>query len=254
MQEDNNLNPMLVLISRKTNRIYYYMINSDSDYHCKEGVIKKEDLLNTDTNTVYSNLSREFLKFKASESDYAQKIKRGPQIITSKDLGYIIARTRVNKNSKIVEAGGGSGGATMFFASIVNSVHTYEIVEDHFNIIKYNLNKHNINNVNLTLGDLSEHIENESDIDLLFLDMPEPKLILEKNLNSIKNGKFIVCYLPSISQIINLYSHILSRDDLYLEEVSEVSIRNWKITNKISRPEHKKEIDHTAFLVFIRKV
>jgi len=244
---------MIVLISKKTQRVYYYSVGS-GDYHCKEGFIKEEDIINNDINIVYSNLEREFFKFPASNYDFSLKIRRGPQIITSKDLGYIIARTRINKNSKIVEAGGGSGGATTFFASLVKQVNTYEIVESHYKIIEYNLKKLDINNVKLTLGDLGDYIADEKDVDLLFLDMPEPVSILKKDLSGIKKGSFIVCYLPSISQIIDLYSYLVTNSNLYLEEVTEVILRHWKLNSRVSRPENRKEIDFTAFLVFIRKI
>ncbi len=244
---------MIVLISRKSNRVYYYNVGT-GDYHCKEGFLKEEDLMDVNLSSIRSNLDVEFIKFPASNYDYSNKIRRGPQIITNKDLGYIIARTRINKNSVIVEAGGGSGGATIFFASIVKEVRTYEIVENHYNIIKSNLTKLNIDNVKLIHGDLKENIGSESNFDLLFLDMPDPKIILEEDLDGLKKGHYIVSYLPSISQIIDLFNFIREREDLYLEEVSEVILRYWKVNSKISRPEHRKEIDHTAFLVFIRKI
>jgi len=251
MNLNNNKSKIKILISKKTGKTYYSDILKD--FHCKEGFIKKEDL-SSNERIIYSNINREFLMFEASNYDYALKIKRGPQIILPKDLGYIISRTRVNKEFKIVEAGGGSGGATSFFAGIAKKVHTYEIIKENYELIKKNLEYLKIKNVKLTKGDLTEHIEKEKDIDLLFLDMPDPKIILEKNLSGIKNGHYIVCYLPSISQISDLVNFIESVEYLYFEEISEIILRHWKINSRISRPEHRKEIDHTAFLVFIRKI
>ena len=222
------------------------------NYHCKERTIEEKDLVDENKNIVYSNLNREFLKFPASNYDYSKKIKKGPQIIISKDLGYIIARTRIDKNSKIVEAGGGSGGATLFFSSIVKKVHTYEIDEKNFKLIEKNLKDRNIKNVKLIFGVIIHYIEKEKNIDMLFLDLPEPSKVLEKNLNGVKKGSFIVSYLPSISQIIELSEFISRKDNLYIEEISEIILRNWKVNSKIARPENKKMIDHTAFLVFIR--
>lgn len=242
---------MKVLISKKTNRRYYY--NEDSDYHCKEGVILEKDL-KSDIKTVFSNLNREFNVFQANNFDLIQKMKRGPQIITNKDLGYIIARTRVNKNSKIVEAGSGSGGATTFFASIVKEVSSYDIVNDHLKITKKNVDNLKLDNVKLTLGDLKDYIKDEKDVDLLFLDMPEPSVVLNEDITGIKDSGYIVCYLPSISQVSVLSDLVSHREDLFLEEVVETNLRYWKVWGRISRPEFRKEIDHTAFLIFIRKI
>jgi len=243
---------MKVLISKKTGIFYNY--NTKDDFHCKEGSILKDEL-NSDKTLVITNTNKEFLVFNANNYDKKQKIKRGPQIILAKDLGYIISRTGVTKDSFIVEAGGGSGAATIFFSQIAKKVHTYEIVEDHFKLIERNLKFMEIENAKITLGDLADYIEIEKEIDLLFLDMPEPLNILQKNLLGVKSGSYIVCYVPSISQI-QLISEFVSKheNEFYLEEITEVILRHWKVTGKISRPEHRKEIDHTAFLVFIRKI
>lgn len=243
---------MKVLISKKTGSYYY--INPENDYHCKEGIISKEDL-NSQKKIVKSHTEREFLLFDANFIDLKKKkMKRGPQIITEKDLGYILARSGIGKNSYVVEAGGGSGGATLFFANIVKNIHTYEIREEHCDIINKNIESFGFDNVKVTNADLATEIDNEKDIDMLFLDMPEPNMILEKELNSVKSGAFIVCYVPSISQIQEITKLVGERVDLYLEEITEVILRHWRVWEKVSRPEHRKEIDHTAFLVFIRKI
>lgn len=242
---------MKVLISKKTGR--KYLCDPSKDFHCKEGIIKKEDLESSNL-SVYSHLRKEFLLTDANEYDYSLNLKRGPQILTNKDLGYILARTGIGRESRIVEAGGGSGAASIFFSKYSKEVSTYEIREEHIKIIEKNLDKHSSNNVSLTLGDLSEHIEKESSFDLLFLDLPDPNQILEKNLHGLKKGKYIVCYLPSITQISHLCELIETKDTLYLEEICEVNLREWKVWKKIARPHHRKEIDHTAFLVFIRKL
>lgn len=241
---------MKVLVNKKTGHIYYY--KGPGDYHCKEGIIKEEDI-NT-KNLVISTLRKEFYVFEANKFDYYNKIKRGPQILIPKDIGYIIARTGIDKNSVVVEAGGGSGGITSYFSRICKEVHTYELEEANCKIIEKNIEYLGLDNVNLINGNLKDYIVKEENVDLLFLDMPNPIEVLEENVRCVKLGCYIVCYLPSISQISELDKWIYENisDSLYIEEISEVSVRNWKVKGFISRPEHKKEIDHTAFLVFIR--
>jgi tRNA (adenine57-N1/adenine58-N1)-methyltransferase len=243
---------MKVLISKKTGNYYYY--KTKGDFHCKEGYIKEEEL-NSDKSRIFTeNTKREFISFEANSYDLTKKFKRGPQIITAKDLGYIVARSRINKESFIVEAGGGSGAATTFFSGIAKKVHCYEIKEEHCKIIEKNLEFTKSSNVELFCNNLADKIENEKDVDLLFLDMPNPCEVLEKDLSAVKLGRYIVCYVPSISQIQEITKLISEREDLYLEEISEVILRHWRVWERVARPEHRKEIDHTAFLVFIRKV
>lgn len=245
---------MKVLISKKTGIFYYLNENLNSDFHCKEGFIKKEDLL-SNKKILISNTNREFLFFKANYYDFVKKYKRGPQIITEKDLGYIIARSGISKDSFVVEAGSGSGAGTIFFARFVNKVHSYELKEENIKIVQKNLDFVNLDNVILKNANLKDFIEKEEEnIDLLFLDMPNPDEVLNKNLSKVKKGGFIVCYLPSIFQVQKITKIISLREDLYLEEISEINLRLWRVWEKVCRPEFKKEIDHSAFLVFIRCV
>jgi tRNA (adenine57-N1/adenine58-N1)-methyltransferase len=243
---------MKVLISKKTGTYGYY--NEQGDYHCKEGFIKEKELKSGKSRVMTDNTKREFIVFDANNYDISKRFKRGPQLITSKDLGYIMSRCYIGKNDFIVEAGSGSGAATAFFANIAKKVHSYEIIADHLKIAKRNVEIMGYKNVEFFHKDLAENIENEKDIDMLFLDMPNPIPVLEKDLSGIKMGKYIVCYLPSISQIQEVTTLISQREDLYLEEISEIILRHWRVWERISRPDHRKEIDHTAFLVFIRKV
>ncbi len=244
---------MKVLVSKKTGNTYY--TPGKEDYHCKEGILSYDDI-HSGKPLIYSHLNKEFIVFNATNYDIAQKYKRGPQLVTPKDLGYVISRTFVDKKSRILEAGGGSGAATCFFGKLMDHVTTFELRDDHIRIIEKNLKLQGVDNVDLKKGDLAEHIEEmESEsYDMVFLDMPNPHLILEKNLNCLKKGHFIVCYVPSITQIMEIVNTIKEREDYYLEEVSEIIKREWKVWGQVARPQHRKENDHTAFLVFLRKI
>ena len=244
---------MKVLISKKTGNTYY--TQGKEDYHCKEGIISKEDM-DSGESIVYSHLGKEFLVFNGTNYDIAQKYKRGPQLVNPKDLGYILSRTFVDKESSVLEAGGGSGAATCFFAKLLNKVYSFEEKEENIKIINKNLALQNVENVELKQGDINQHIEEfeKNTLDLVFLDLPNPQQILEKNLDCLKNGHYIVCYLPSITQILDVVEIIKDREEYYLEEVSEIIKREWKTWGRVARPLHRKENDHTAFLMFIRKI
>ena len=142
------------------------------------------------------------------------------------------------------------------FAGIVDKVRSFEVRDDHIKVAQGNLDMMKLTNVVLENADINEQIEKEEkeSIDLLFLDMPDCHTVLEKNLYALKSGAFIVCYVPSISQIQEITKVISQLESLYLEEISEVILRHWRVWEKVARPNHRKEIDHTAFLVFIRKI
>ena len=245
---------MKVLVSKKTHN-YYYIRDLNQDYHCKEGIITKDDL-NSNKQIIYSSKEREFVKFDANRYDYLQKMKRIAQVIIPKDFGYIAARTAMNKDMSIIEAGSGSGFSGVFFSGICKKLMTFERNEDHFNQSQKNLEKYGFSNVEIRNDDLSEVFEKEEVdeiADIIMLDLPEPVRVIEHVTPKIlKNGGFIVCYLPSIMQVDELMKYCATGEKFFIEEVSETTIREWKVSAQSVRPQHHKECDFTAFLVFIR--
>jgi tRNA (adenine57-N1/adenine58-N1)-methyltransferase len=246
---------MLTAQSLKTKR-WYYIKNPEQEYHCKEGILSTHDL-NSNKSLVESSKGVEFQLFTSQRCDYLQKMKRSAQIILPKDLGYIAAKIGMNREDVVLEAGSGSGFATTFFSGICERVITFERVEHHFECTQKNVEQHGFSNVEIHNTDISEylsHSELSKKANILFLDLPEPVEVLKSLQPShLINGGHIVCYLPSTRQVDELIDFCEGLKDTFLiDEISESQIRNWRVNNKTNRPEHHKECDFTAFLVFLR--
>ena len=78
----------------------------DKDLHTEYGYIKYKQMK---PGVVRTNTGKEFKVFDAQFVDRFKRLKRGAQIITLKDAGVIITECGLGKESKVVEAGGGSG-------------------------------------------------------------------------------------------------------------------------------------------------
>ncbi len=245
---------MKVLVSKKTHN-YYYIKELNQDYHCKEGIITKEDL-NSDKTLIKSHKGREFAMFNGNHYDYLQKMKRVAQVIIPKDFGYIASRTGMSSKTKLIEAGTGSGFSGIFFSGIVEKLYTYERHPNHFEQAQKNLEKYGFDNFEILNKELVEVLENKGvpeKCNMMFLDMPEPIQVLESlQEGTLENGSFIVCYLPSIIQVDELMKFCATGEKYFVCEVSETQIREWKVSERSVRPQHHKDCDFTAFLVFIR--
>ncbi|MFT4244349.1 MAG: methyltransferase domain-containing protein [Candidatus Woesearchaeota archaeon] len=247
---------MKVAISKKTNN-WYYIKNLEQEYHCKEGILSIEDL-KSDMCSITSTKGVEFTIFNASHYDYVQKMKRSAQIIIPKDLGYIASRTSMNKETILLEAGSGSGFATTFFSGICKEVVTFERVESHYECAKKNIELRGFSNVRIELNDISQVLQEQNSnlpqFTTIFLDLPEPiKVLTNISSKHLVNGGHIVCYLPSTRQVDELVEFCSHKESSYfVEEISESQIRNWRVNSKTNRPQHHKECDFTAFLVFLR--
>lgn len=249
---------MIIAVSKKTNN-YYYIKNTQQDYHCKEGIISFDDL-NSKKSQVTSSKGVEFITFQGTHYDRIQKMKRSAQIIIPKDLGYIAARTAMNKTTTLLEAGSGSGFATIFFSGICKEIYTFERLDHHFECAKKNIENEGFNNVHIEQKDIIDVLQTPSSnmpqFDIIFLDLPEPVQVLKNTTcKNIVNGGHIVCYLPSTRQVDELVEFCSEENSkFFVEEVAESQIRKWRVNSKSNRPEHHKECDFTAFLIFLRYI
>ena len=116
----------------------YYVADPTKDFHCSEGLLKKSDLKKSKVKT---NKGFEFYIFDATFADRYRRIARGPQTIPLKDIGLIIATTGLNQESKVVDAGAGSGALAIALANIAKEVHTYDINDTHLAIAQENVKK-----------------------------------------------------------------------------------------------------------------
>src|SRR3989338_4971435 len=112
-----------ILITRHGKK--FYAKDLESDVHTQYGFVKKEDIeKSNEGDLLKSNTEKEFFVFNPSFIDLYRKIKRDAQIIPLKDIGFIIAETGINRESKVLDAGSGSGALACFLAAIAKEVIT----------------------------------------------------------------------------------------------------------------------------------
>ena len=235
---------MKVLTNTKGKRFFW----KSGDLHTEDGIIKESDIRNR-SNKIKSNIEKELIKFDAKFQDQLDDLTPGPATVNAKDAGTIIAQTGINSKSKIVDAGSGSGFLAAYLANITNNVTTYEKNTGHFKLAKGNLKKL-APKVKIKNKDVSEGID-EPNLDLITLDLPDPENILKHAESSLNSGAYLVCYLPSITQVQSIIK-ASKKYNFILEKAIETIEREWVVQDRICRPKHQ-ILGHTAFLVFFRK-
>ena len=239
----------LVLV--KDNGKHLYVRNTDQDYHCQYGLVKKDDLLKIDgSGTVKTNKNVKLTAFKPLFFDTYKKIKRSPQIIPLKDIGSIIAETSINKNSLVVDAGSGSGALALFLANIAKKVVSYEIRKDFAEIAAQNSNFLKLKNITIKNKNVYEGID-EKNVDAVTLDLPEPWLALEPANKALKNGGILASYSPTVPQVSDLLASSSAKNFMHLK-TTEVIQREWEFNGRIIRPKSQ-AIGHSGFITYLRK-
>lgn len=231
----------------------FYAKDLEQDLHTQHGFVKKEDLKKAkEGDSVKSNTEKEFFVFNPSFIDMYRKIKRDAQIIPLKDIGYIVAETGINKESRILDAGAGSGALSCFLASIAKEVVTYEIREDFIEIVKKNIEFLGLKNIKIKNKNIYDEIE-EKDMDVVTLDVPEPWNAIDNCAKALKPGGFIVSYSPSIPQVADFVNTIKKNENFVYIKTIEISEREWEVEERKVRPKSQ-GIGHSGFLSFARKI
>ncbi len=232
-------------ILQRNEKQYYWV---EGDFHSNQGILKEEDIKSK--SRLESSSGKEFSAYDAKFIDNLKKIKRGPQIMSFKDIGRIIIETGINKNSTVLDCGTGSGMLTASLANIVKKVITYEKREGFLKIAKKNFENLGLKNITIKNKDIYEGID-EKNLDLITLDLEKPDLVLKHAETSLVSGGFLVVYVPTIPQIQNVLKNIT--ENLQVTKFTEILERDWKFERGIVRPENQM-LGHTGFLLFLRKV
>ena len=236
-----------VLMTREGRQ--YFVRDTSQDFYTQFGFVAKMDLKKR-SGSVKSQTGKEFFIFDPLFIDNYKKIKRGPQIITLKDLGFIIAETGIGKDSKVVDAGAGSGASCCFLAHVAKEVVSYENRKEFYDIARQNAEWLGLKNLKIRDKDVYEGIH-EKNVDLVLFDLPDPWKGVEVAARALKPGGFLVSYSPTLVQVQD-FVKAASGLFVYLK-TSEVTEREWEVDDRKLRP-RTAFLNHTGFITFCRKV
>ncbi len=220
-------------------------------FHSQYGALELKKLIGKPYGSVMKTSSEK--EFLALEPDFRDKtvisLKRGPQIIHRKDIGFIISSCGITGESKVLEAGTGSAYLTSHLASIAKEIITYEARESHYKIAKKNIETMGFKNVKLKLGEVEK--AKEKGFDVVILDLPAPDEAIPSIIRCIKNGGRLCVYSPSIEQMVRS-KKVLEENGFMMISMKEIILRGWD-TGKCIRPSTQM-LGHTGFLMFARYV
>ena len=227
-----------------------FIADSSKDLHTRHGFVKASELQAAKPGALLqSNTGKKFYVLSAGFQDLYRRIRRGPQIISPKDIAAIIAETGIGKGSTVVDAGAGSGALACFLANIVKKVVTYETRKDFAGIAEQNARRLGLKNMAVKNESIAE--VSERNVDLVCLDLPEPWNFIEPVRSALKPGGFLVSYSPHAHQVQEFVTKL---PDAFIHiRTIEVIQRNWLVDPQRLRPENTGLL-HTGFLTFARRL
>jgi tRNA (adenine57-N1/adenine58-N1)-methyltransferase len=237
-----------------SNKIYTILLCIGGQLQTHRGVVNHDDLIGKAWGSqVYSHLGSSFYLMPPALGSLLQDSRRNTQIMYPKDIGYILVNMGIGPGCLVVEAGTGSGVLTTALAWAVGPqghVVSYEVRPDMQNLARKNLEKLGLlDRVDLKLKDISLGLD-ESHVEILFLDVPNPYDMLEQVYTAMMPGGFFGCILPTSNQVSRMIS-ALHRNNFAFVDICEIMLRFYKANPNRLRPTDRM-VAHTGYLVFAR--
>jgi len=202
---------------------------------------------------IKSSSGSTFIALKPALPDLFAKAKRGPQIVTQKDAGQIVAMTGAEQGWNCLDAGGGSGFLSLFICNIVKpgTVTAYERNKEFAGKISKNARLFGLGNLKVRNKDILKGFS-EKNLDLITLDMIDAEKLIKKCFSALKHGGWLCVYSPHIEQQIKCAKEM---EKLGMEmRTIETMQREWKVdTRGFTHPRYM-QMAHTGFITVARKI
>ena len=215
------------------------------------GSFPTEILHNHELNTEFELFEKKAKIVNSVQSDLQSNLKRGPQIISPKDIAWIIYKSGISSGQTVIEAGSGSGALTLALTQAVapnGRVVTFENNSKHFKIAKRNVSMSPWSEIvdikEQELNDNTEIIPATS----IVLDLPNPEDIISWAQKSLRIGGFLISYLPTVNQVQKLIESLEGWQEI---EIIETIQRTWQSKQNALRPQSNM-LGHTGFIVSAR--
>lgn len=245
---------MRMLIDEEGKKIFVRKGAKADKIHTRFGLLDRDSIFKAKSGSVVkSHKKKKFLVVDPTIVDYFENMKRGPAVVLLKDAGIISAFTGIGPGSFVVEAGSGSGALTSYLANIVRPmghIYSYEKRKEFLDIAKENVETFELDEY-VTFKNKDVISMTEKQVDAVVLDLPEPWHIVTKAEKALKTGGFFVSYVPTVNQIIELNA-ALEKSKLRMVKIVDVQVQEWK-AGAATRPLNM-QLNHTAFLIFARKL
>jgi len=237
-----------------TDKIYTIRIVPGGQLHTHRGIVDHDGLVGTRWGSqVFSHLGSAFYVLPPALGSLLQETRRNTQIMYPKDIGFILVTMGIGPGTHVIEAGTGSGVLTTAFAWAVGSqglVTSYEVRPEMQNLARKNLERLGLQDrVVFKLKDIADGFD-ESDVQALFLDLPNPFDYLSQVRASLMPGGFFGCIQPTVNQVSRLVA-ALHQYNFAFVDVCEIILRYYKPNPSRLRPTDRM-VAHTGYLIFGR--
>jgi len=244
----------VVLLDKEGNK--YLVRVEDRELQTNLGVLNLRELEGLEFGQkLRTHLGEEFHVLPPSLPDLFEKLKRGPQVVLPKDAAQVVAHTGVGPGDLVVDGGTGSGFLAIFLGNLVRPdgrVYTYEIREDFVKLAEENIERAGLAGVvTVKRKDIYSGID-ETDVDLVTLDVPEPQQVVPHAERALRVGGYLAAFTPCV-ETLQLLRQALSAHRFAGVKTIECLVREILVRPGATRPSTEM-LAHTSYLTFARRI
>jgi tRNA (adenine57-N1/adenine58-N1)-methyltransferase len=232
-------------------------------YGTHRGDLMHDDIIGKPEGSVILNqFGVEYLAFRPLLSDFVLSMPRGAAIIYPKDSAQIVTMGDIFPGARVVEAGVGSGGLSMYLLRAIGpegKLDSFERRQEFADIARANVAT-NLGVVpdtwDIHIGDLQDQLpiqKEPASVDRIVLDMLAPWECIEECATALVPGGLIVGYVATVTQLSRFTEGLRDSGHFAEPEAWESMVRGWHLQGLAVRPEHRM-IGHTGFLVTARRL
>ncbi len=231
-------------------------LETGAAFHTHRGIVYHDTLIGKPWGSqVFSHNGAPFFLLQPSLADLLRELPRSSQILYPKEIGFILVTMGIGEGQHILEAGTGSGALTSAFAFNVGKagrITSYDVREDMQATAARNLDRLGLRD-RVTLKHRNIEVGfDETGVDALFLDVPNPYDYISQARSALKAGGFFGSILPTVNQVEKLLINLRQNDFAFIE-VCEIFLRYYKAEPTRLRPTDRM-VAHTGYLIFARPV
>lgn len=250
-----------VQITDPKGKLHTVVLTPGDIFQCSRGRIPHDELIGLPDSITVEEGGRYFQIVRPRLADYVMSMPRGAAIIYPKDAAQIVTFGDIFPAARVLEAGVGSGGLTLFLLSAIGPEGELISVEQRSEFATIAAG-----NVDLWFGgrhpawslhvaefnDVANSREAES-IDRVVLDMLTPWDCLAAAERVLVPGGIVMIYVATVTQLSRVREEIVRTGRFSPPEAWESSIRPWHLDGLAVRPTHRM-VAHTGFLLLTRKM
>ena len=190
---------LIQLIDVKGRR-YQVTLQLGKQFHSHSGFIEHDEIIGViEGSTVTTTRGQRFVVVRPTLSDFIFKMPRGAQVIYPKDIGPILMMGDIGPGMRVLESGVGSGALSMAMLRAGADIVGYELREDfaeraQANVVKF-MGSDVLERYRVELRNCYDGID-ETDIDRVVLDLPEPWQVVKHAEKSLRPGGIFIAYTP----------------------------------------------------------